>query len=73
MKQLLQRQSQVSLQRVVERFPVSQGVAELVGYVNLATRDDKALIDPDTEVHIGVRNEHNQRLQIRLPRIVFSR
>jgi len=72
-KQLLQRQSQVSLQRVVARFPISQGVAELVGYVNLATRDDRALIDLDAEVQIAVRNEQGKRLKIKLPRIVFVR
>ncbi len=72
-KHLLQRESQVSLRRVVDRFPISQGVAELVGYVNLATRDDRALIDADTQQRITVRNERGKRLRVKLPRIVFVR
>jgi hypothetical protein len=72
-RRLLQRRSQVSLSEVVRRYPVTKGVAELVAYVNLAVKDEGALIDEQVEERLEVRGEQGHRRQVRLPRVVFTR
>jgi len=72
-KRLLQRQSQVSLPQVVQRFPVYKGVAEVVGYLSLAVDDDKAMIDTEHEEQVTVNDDQGRRKLVRLPRVVFSR
>ena len=72
-RRLLQREPQVSLARVVERFPVTKGVAELVGYLNIASRDDKALVDPEQQELLRVRDDQGTQRRVRLPKVVFVR
>lgn len=72
-RRLLQRQSQVSLSQVVQRFPVHKGVAEVVGYLSLAVDNDKALIDAGHEERVTVNDDQGRRKSVRLPRVVFSR
>ncbi len=72
-RRLLQRESQVSLARVVERYPVTKGVAELVGYLNIASRDEKTIVDPDKEEQIRIRDDQGMPRRVRLPKVVFVR
>lgn len=72
-KRLLQRQSQVSLSQVLQRFPAKKGVAEVVGYLSLAAEDDKAMIDTGNEERVIVNDEKGRRKSVRLPIVVFTR
>jgi hypothetical protein len=57
----LQRQKQVSLKQVIQSNPVTKGVAEIVGYINLSARDDKALIDNDNHENIDIGRAEQRR------------
>lgn len=72
-RRLLQREPQVSLARVVQRFPVTRGIAELVGYLNIASRDDKAMVDTAQEELLTVADDRGRRRRVRLPKVVFVR
>jgi hypothetical protein len=72
-KRLLQRRSQVSLSQVLQRFPAEKGVAEVVGYLSLATDDPKAMIDTESEEQLSVSDEKGRRKTVRLPTVVFTR
>lgn len=72
-RRLLQREPQVSLARVLQRFPVTRGVAELVAYLNLASGDEKALVDTSQEETLVVADERGRRRRVRLPMVVFVR
>ena len=72
-RRLLQREPQVSLARVVERYPVTKGVAELVGYLNVASRETKSLVDPDREERLEITDDQGRQRQVRLPKVVFVR
>jgi Protein of unknown function (DUF3375) len=72
-KKLLQRQSQVSLSQVLQRFPTEKGVAEVVGYLSLAAEDEKAMIDTGNEEQVAVNDEKGRRKSVRLPMVVFTR
>lgn len=69
-RRLLHEHSQVSLQEVLERYPLQQGLAELVAYLNLASKDAKAVVDASTEA-VLVLTEAGRT--VRLPRILFTR
>ena len=73
-RRVLQQQKQVSLVEVVRQFPVSKGVAEVVGYINLAARDKKALIDQEAEEMIEIREAGSfTARRLRLPRVLYTR
>lgn len=72
-RKLLQRSAQVSLSRVLRRYPVEKGLAEVIGYLSLAADDDKAMIDTEQEERVEIRDETGQRKWVRLPRVVFTR
>ncbi len=72
-RRLLQRESQVSLARVLQRFPLRQGLAELVAYLTLASRDPKALVDAAEEERVELCDANGRRRLARLPKVVFVR
>ena len=72
-RRLLQRKSQITLPEVVRRFPISKGVAELVGYLNLATKDQKAMVDSAHEERLEISSPKGGRRWVRLPRVLFTR
>ncbi len=72
-RRLLHNQSQISLPEVIEACPLSRGVAEVVGYMNLAARDDKALIDDNCREKIQLNEGGFASRQLTLPRILFCR
>jgi hypothetical protein len=48
---MLTDRAQISLAEVLEQFPLQQGIAELVTYLFIATRDTKASIaDTTTQI-----------------------
>ncbi|MBK6905844.1 MAG: DUF3375 domain-containing protein [Rhodocyclaceae bacterium] len=79
----LRSQAQVSLREIVERVPLSHGLAELVGYLQLAHSDSngstgfQALVDEDTEdaVRWQTSDTQGQRItrEARLPRVIYVR
>ena len=72
-RRMLQRSSQVSLPEVLRRYPVTRGLAELVGYLNLAEKDDKALVDDERRDSLTLRGERGTVRKVRLPTILFTR
>ncbi|MCP4407684.1 MAG: DUF3375 domain-containing protein [Gammaproteobacteria bacterium] len=72
-QRLLQGQGQVSLSQVLDAFPVSKGVAEVVGYVNLAAKDEKALIDGGKQEILEILCDDGKSRRIRLPTVLYTR
>ncbi|CAG0902645.1 unnamed protein product, partial [Cyprideis torosa] len=87
-RRLLQTRPQISLREVLEQYPLQQGLAELVTYLNIASRSKRAIINEDiTEtLPLNVRQQeladlavpNHELLQIRdrqvqMPQIIFSR
>lgn len=72
-QRMLQRQKQVSLKQVIQTNPVTKGVAEVVGYINLAARDDKAMIDNEYQENIDIGEETATQKRLTLPRIFYTR
>ncbi len=73
----LQDRSQISLQALVEIFPIEQGLAELITYFQIATQDPGAHVDEDKQETIEWWSEDEsagRRLRrVRLPMVIFTR
>ena len=69
-RRLLHEHPQVSLQEVLQYAPLQQGLAELVAYLNLASKDVKALVDEAVEDVLPLGEAGRT---VRLPRILFTR
>ena len=72
-RKALQTRSQISLAGLSELFPIRKGVAEVVGYLGLASRDHKAMILEDTTETLQLRDENGPSRQVCLPQVIFVR
>lgn len=75
---LLQSQRQVNLQGVLAQFPLKLGVAELVGYLSIATQNNpdapwQALVDDDHAQLMHWQDLSGKHHQAWLPNIIFTR
>ncbi len=69
----LQSQSQISLHEICRKFPLQQGLAELLAYMNLASQSERAVIDDHRQQQIAWQTEEQQWKQATLPVILFNR
>lgn len=72
-RKALQSRSQVSLRQLVEEFPVRKGLAEVVTYLRLADKDDKALVAEGETETLAVTTEKGRTRKIELPKVIFTR
>lgn len=72
--QLLRGRSQVSLTTVLAQFPPEKGLAELIGYVALATQAetrDKAVVGDEPDDEITFSTATGERRTLHMPTIIF--
>ncbi|MFA6700681.1 MAG: DUF3375 domain-containing protein [Thiomicrospira sp.] len=74
----LQTQAQINLPQVLQSRPLSLGVAELIGYLSLASKDDAdarfaGLLDESQQDLIQWQDIDNQPRQAWLPRVIYTR
>jgi len=69
----LRTRSQISLAELVKNYPIRKGLAEVVAYLNLASKDDKAMIENEEIETLILTIENDQFRQIKLPRVTWVR
>lgn len=69
----LQNRSQVTLTELLHEYPLQQGLAELVAYLQLASErgDGKVLLDDDANDKVTWLGTDGQQKQATLPRVIF--
>ena len=72
-RRALQNRHQISLAEVVEKFPIEQGLAELVAYLSLGAEDRKAVIDDTKTQKLVWIDQSGSTRQATLPLIIFNR
>lgn len=72
-RRCLQSRDQVSLPELLDEYPLELGLAELVGYLGLASEDDKATIDETGEHRIAWKDGDGNVRSARVPRVIFTR
>lgn len=72
-RELLKTHSEVSLKQVIEKFPVEKGIAEIVAYLDLASKSTKVKYCYEIIDIISIANlEKEQMFEIKLPQVIFS-
>jgi hypothetical protein len=72
-RQALQNRSQISLDELVLRHPLEQGLAELVTYFSLVAEDREAIIDDAQRKTLTWMDEELHSRQATLPLVIFCR
>ena len=67
----LQIQPQVSLFEVIEKFPITKGVAELISYISIAKNSTDTIINMDEKIKFTITDESNNTKVVSLPKIIF--
>lgn len=71
---MLERQHQVTLAELTERYPVQKGLSEIIVYFAIASQDEKHLIGDSVCEHITLRSsESGNIIRLTLPQVVFIR
>lgn len=71
---LLEHRSTVLLTELFQSYPVSQGLAEIVAYLAIATQGDRHSINTSTIDSITIPSlESDKQLRLTLPQVIFRR
>ncbi|CAI8883188.1 DUF3375 domain-containing protein [Methylocaldum szegediense] len=69
----LQERSQITLRELCEKYPLKQGLAELIAYLQLASETFKSVVDEEVTEIIVWQYDDGSMKQARLPRVIFVR
>ena len=72
-RQALQARSQISLEELVAERPLSQGLAELIAYLQLAGEWPHSVVSEETRSTIEWEVDGDTVRRASLPRIIFVR
>ncbi len=72
--ELLSITSQFTLKTLIEKYPVERGLAEILIYVDIALKNEKAFVNEDISETMVVWNKiSNRYFEIQLPQIIICR
>jgi hypothetical protein len=72
-RRALQTQPQVTLAELIARHPLEQGLAEVIGYFNLAAGERRNVIDDDHRQTVRWTDAQGVPRQATLPLVMFVR
>lgn len=73
-QKLLQHKSQVSLQEVLDQFAPDKGVAEVLGYMQIATGNTKHYVNNEKMINVLIDNKDSgEQYKLETPLIIFNR
>lgn len=72
-KQLLEKSAQVSLEEVIQHYPLEHGLAEIITYLHIAAKYESSIIDSSLSSEIAWKSENNVTKHLKLPKIIFLR
>lgn len=73
-KQLLRAQAQVSLSGLLQQYPPTKGMAEILGYIQIATNEGKHTVKNEEKEELLVENrDSGSHYHLQAPVIVFNR
>lgn len=72
-RRLLQQETQTTLAAIIDRYPLQQGLSELIAYLVIAGTDDRTVFDEDRLETIKWQEAPEKWRCARIPRIIFNR
>lgn len=70
---MLSEKGQAALSEIVEKYPVTRGMAEIVTYINLANRDEKSTINEARRQQISWCDVDGRQRYADIPLVIFTR
>ncbi len=70
---MLSEKGQAALSEIIEKYPVTRGMAEIVTYINLADRDEKSTINENQRQQISWRDAEGRQRYTDIPLVIFTR
>lgn len=71
--QILSEKGQAALSEIVEKYPVTRGMAEIVTYINLANHDEKSTINEIQRQQIPWCDADGRQRYADIPLVIFTR
>ena len=71
METILNEKGVVTLQEVLNEYPVSKGLAEVLGYISLVQTTDKFFIKENETEYLKFDFENEKYLKV--PQVIFSK
>lgn len=74
-KQLLRNRPQIALSELIKEYPIEKGVAEVVAYLDIATKKGaRHSVSADEHEEVRISNSQTgQIFKVKIPRIIFNR
>jgi len=73
LREALHEHGQIGLEQLLERFPLEQGLSELVTWLSLAADDGLGVIDEERTVHVTWTGADGRMRRAEVPDVVFVR
>ena len=70
---MLSENSQVALSDIVEKYPVTRGMAEIVTYINMANREEKSTLNENQRQQILWHDAEGRERYADIPLVIFTR
>ena len=69
----LQIKSQCTLENIIEKFPITKGISELVSYLSIAKNSTDAIVELDNKIDIKIKDENGDTKIVKIPKIIFTK
>ena len=71
---LLRKHGPVSLPELIREYPIEKGIAEVVAYLDIASKNEKrCTVSPNEQDEILILNaQTGHRFQVKIPKIIFN-
>lgn len=73
LQQALQLQSQVTLKRLLQEYPLQQGLAELIGWFSIAGSNPRHLFDESELEQLEWEDDSGVVRRVEIPRVIYNR
>jgi len=69
----LQIKPQCTLKEILEKFPITKGVSEIVSYLSIAKNSTNTIVELDNKIEIKIKDTNNDTKIVKIPKIIFTK
>ena len=69
----LQIKPQCTLKEILEKFPITKGISEIVSYLSIAKNSTNTIVELDNKIEIKIKDINNDTKIVKIPKIVFTK
>jgi hypothetical protein len=69
----LQIKPQCTLKEILEKFPITKGVSEIVSYLSIVKNSTNTIVELDNKIEIKIKDINNDTKIVKIPKIIFTK